>query len=488
MFTEGWFLESAAQEKVEKIEESRLNPPRRFLNWKMGVGSVIVVGALALGGLCYYQKTHFNSHITINGVNVGGLTADQALKELESSIIKNEVYLGKTLVFDGNDAKMAFTNRDLPEVKKVLTKQQTFFPSSKKENYALLPSAGDQYRSQTMKQLLEEKLTEMNKNLKAPKDAEVHLEDGKIIVTKSIDGKQYDVKEILQQYQKQEYKSEIHLNPVYIQPIKENNPQIQKEKQILQALLQRTVNYKVQDQVYPLKGSDVIKHASVSKDGKVSIDPKDMQNEIAKINASQSTLNKSFQFKTHSGTVITVQGQSYGWALNVAKEAKQIQEAFENGQSTVVASHIYGNGWDHMATGFNTTTNNGIGDTYAEVSIAEQRIWLYKNGKMVLTTNVVTGRHDVGEDTHPGVWFILYKKSPSILEGSEYGQPHYRVKVNYWAPFTDDGQGFHDAGWRTNWSSTAYLHNGSGGCVNTPANIMEEVYNNLSQYEPVVIY
>lgn len=107
---------------------------------------------------------------------------------------------------------------------------------------------------------------------------------------------------------------------------------------------------------------------------------------------------------------------------------------------------------------------------------------------MVLTTNVVTGRHDVGEDTHPGVWFILYKKSPSILEGSEYGQPHYRVKVNYWAPFTDDGQGFHDAGWRTNWSSTAYLHNGSGGCVNTPANIMGEVYNNLSQYEPVVIY
>lgn len=100
-------MESAAQEKVEKIEESRLNPPRRFLNWKMGVGSVIVVGALALGGLCYYQKTHFNSHITINGVNVGGLTADQALKELESSIIKNEVYLGKTLVFDGNDAKMA---------------------------------------------------------------------------------------------------------------------------------------------------------------------------------------------------------------------------------------------------------------------------------------------------------------------------------------------------------------------------------------------
>jgi hypothetical protein len=65
---------------------------------------------------------------------------------------------------------------------------------------------------------------------------------------------------------------------------------------------------------------------------------------------------------------------------------------------------------------------------------------------------------------------------------------HYRVQVAYWAPFTDSGCGFHDASWRTNWSSTAYLHQGSGGCVNTPPNIMKTVYDNLSTYEPVVVY
>ena len=52
----------------------------------------------------------------------------------------------------------------------------------------------------------------MNKSLKAPQDAEAHLEQGKIIVSKSINGEQYDVASLLKDYQKQEYNSEIHLN------------------------------------------------------------------------------------------------------------------------------------------------------------------------------------------------------------------------------------------------------------------------------------
>ena len=63
-------------------------------------------------------------------------------------------------------------------------------------------------------------------------------------------------------------------------------------------------------------------------------------------------------------------------------------------------------------------------------------------GKLAVDTNVVTGRHNTNEDTSPGVWYIMYKESPSTLKGSEVGNPNYSVKVNYWAPFTLDGQGF----------------------------------------------
>jgi hypothetical protein len=452
------------------------------------LGSIIILIALIFTGIHYYQSTRFNSNITINGTKVGGLNADQAIKKLISASSKNIVYVGREKIFDGKDTKMGFTDKNLAEVKKLLSRQRTFLPSSKAKNYSLIPDKQDRYQSQTLKKKVEEKLTAMNKNLKAPKDAQVYLEQGKIIVSKSSNGTQLDVASLLKDYQKQEYNSEIYLNPVYIQPIKADSPFIKKEKDMLKELVQRTVTYKVQNQLYSLKASDLIKNVSITKNMKYRIDTSDIKAKVDEINRSKSTLNKNFLFKTHSGSVVSVKGQSYGWTINVGKETKLIQEAFEKGENSILASNIYGAGYSTYGIGYHTTTNHGIGDTYAEVSIEDQRIWIYKNGKLEATTPVVTGRHDVHEDTPKGVWYIMYKQSPSILVGSEVGNPHYSIKVAFWAPFTNSGCGFHDASWRTNWASNAYLKQGSGGCINTPPSVMKSVYGNLVQNEPVVIY
>ena len=484
------FLESTAQQlnQQEELREKRNELPKNSKKWNYGLGGIVVAIAIALGGLSYYQSSHFNSHISINGTNVGGLTAAQALTKLQASVLENQVYVGKTLILNEGQTKSDITDSDLLNIQKILSTQKTFMPSSKAQNYTLVPTVGNHTLHQKMKTLLDEKLTSMNKSLKAPVDAQVQLAQGKIVVTPSVPGQQYDVASLLQAYQNQENNSVVHLNPAYLQPIKENDPIIKKEETALQNILGETVNYSVQGTVYPLKGSDLITKVTISKNNQIIVDTAGITAEVNKINATQSTLNKSFQFKTHAGNVITVQGQTYGWALNVNKEVQAIQQAFEKGQSSVTASNVYGKGWNTSGIGFNNTTNGGIGDTYAEVSIADQRIWLYRNGQMVLTTNVVTGRHDVGEDTHPGVWYIEYKQSPSVLVGSEVGRGQYSQPVKYWAPFTMDGEGFHDASWRTNWSSTAYIHNGSGGCVNTPPSIMPSVYQDLSVGEPVVVY
>jgi lipoprotein-anchoring transpeptidase ErfK/SrfK len=493
MYAEEKFMNNnTLNESVEEIDKKRsdkkrVNSIKWFKNWKFITGGVVII-ALLIGGMSFYQATRFNSHVTINDTNVGGLTADQAIKKLQTSVLKNEVYVGQQQILDAKDTQIGFTDEDLPKVKKLLKSQWTFFPSSKEKNYWLIPEKADQYRSETMKKLVEEKLLSMNKSLKAPQDSMAKLEQGKVVISKSIDGEQYDVASLLKDYDKQKYKSEIHLNPVYIQPIKENDPIVIKEEKMLQDLLQGTIDYKVQNEVYPLKAKDLIKNASMSKDMKVTIDPSDIKNKITEINNSQSTLNKDFTFKTHSGSVISVKGQGYGWAINVEKEAKRIQEAFEKGEKSLSASNIYGNGWENKGIGYETTANNGIGDTYAEVSIAEQQIWLYKDGQLAVTTDVVTGKHSTSEDTSPGVWYILYKRSPYTLKGSAVGKPDYSVKVDYWAPFTNSGQGFHDAGWRTNWAKDAYLTAGSGGCVNLPPSVAKTVYDNLSTYEPVVVY
>ncbi|MGS2750349.1 hypothetical protein CN675_17900 [Bacillus toyonensis] len=478
---------NTVNESVEEVHKKRVRSRKRFPNWKFIAAGVGII-ALLVGGVSYYQVTHFNSNVTINDTKVGGMSADQAIQKLKTSGLANKVYVDQQQILDEKETKTELTEKDLPQVKKLLKSQWTFFPSSKEKNYSVLPKKADQYRSETMKKLVEEKLVSMNKELKAPQDAMAKLEQGKIVISKSVDGKQYDVTSLLKDYDKQKYKSEIHLKSTYIQPIKEDDPIIKKEEQALQNLLGQSVEYKVQNEVYPLKAKDLIQNASMSKDMKVTIDASDIKKKITEINNAKSTLNKNFSFKTHSGSVISVKGQGYGWALDVEKETKQVQQAFEKSEKSLSASNIHGNGWEKEGIGYETTANNGIGDTYAEVSIADQQIWIYKDGKLAVTTNVVTGKHSTSEDTSPGVWYVLYKRTPYTLKGSAVGKADYAVKVDYWVPFTNSGQGFHDAGWRTNWANNAYLTGGSGGCVNLLPNVAKTVYDNLNTYDPVIVY
>ncbi|MBS4196324.1 L,D-transpeptidase [Lederbergia citri] len=478
---------SALNQPVVEIGRRNRVKPRtnRYLTI---IGVSILVIAIMLAGLSFYQATRFNSNITINDVSVGGLTADKAIDKLKGTELKNRVYVGEELILDEKDTQMAFSEQDVSEIKKLLKKQWTFLPSSESKNYWVLPIKKDEFRNETMKTQLEENLLSMNENLKAPQNAVVKLEGGKVVISNSEGGEQYDIAALLKDFTKQNYSSDIHLNPAYLEPIEADNPIIKEEEQKYHAFLERTVDYKVQDKVYTLKASELITDAFISKDDAVTITGSDIQNKINEINNAQSTLNKTIDFKTHSGKVIQVKAQGYGWALDADKEAELIQAAFENGEKSLSASNIYGHGWTNEGIGYEATTNNGIGGTYAEVSIAEQRAWIYKNGKLVVTTHVVTGKQSTGEGTHPGVWYILFKSSPYTLKGSAVGNPNYTAKVNYWAPFTNDGQGFHDASWRSNWASNAYLRNGSAGCVNTPPSIMKQVYDNLNTYDPVVVY
>ena len=111
------------------------------------------------------------------------------------------------------------------------------FPFFKGKRLFIATKKAEQYRSETMKKLVEEKLVSMNEKLKAPQDAMAKLEQGKIVISKSVDGKQYDVTSLLKDYDKQKHKSEIHLKSAYIQPIKENDPIIKKKRKLYRIFL-----------------------------------------------------------------------------------------------------------------------------------------------------------------------------------------------------------------------------------------------------------
>ena len=110
--------------------------------------------------------------------------------------------------------------------------------------------------------------------------------------------------------------------------------------------------------------------------------------------------------------------------------------------------------------------------SYIKVSISKQKLWYYKNGKLVYKSNVVTGQQYV-HDTAIGTYSIRSKSRNVYLIG-----PDYKSFVNYWMPIYG-AVGLHDATWRWTFGGDIYTYNGSHGCVNLPLKTAEYIYNNV---------
>lgn len=130
-------------------------------------------------------------------------------------------------------------------------------------------------------------------------------------------------------------------------------------------------------------------------------------------------------------------------------------------------------------------TRNGepfsISGTYVEVDIQGQQMTYYKNGEVLVHTDVVTGLKGV-YDTPAGYYKVQTHSPNAWLTG-----PDYRVFVKYWVGFYL-GYGLHDASWRTIFGGTKYVTDGSHGCVNTPEEAMATIYNDITIGTPVVLY
>lgn len=104
------------------------------------------------------------------------------------------------------------------------------------------------------------------------------------------------------------------------------------------------------------------------------------------------------------------------------------------------------------------------------ISISTQTMAVFKNGKMTMKTDVVTGNKGT-YDTPTGN-FVIYEKSRNVT------LMPYGSYVNFWMPFYLD-YGIHDAnGWRSQYGGSIYNGNGSHGCVNTPYQNAKYIWDN----------
>ena len=141
--------------------------------------------------------------------------------------------------------------------------------------------------------------------------------------------------------------------------------------------------------------------------------------------------------------------------------------------------------WDYVSYGdkkgyVSKKYTKELGDTFVEVDISEQNLYLYVDDALYLTADVVTGRKNK-YDTRLGCNPIYAKQTDRYLKGDDYN-----VHVDFWLPF-DKGQGLHDASWRKTFDDDDYL-NGSHGCVNMKYADAKTVYENVSVGTKVLVH
>ena len=134
------------------------------------------------------------------------------------------------------------------------------------------------------------------------------------------------------------------------------------------------------------------------------------------------------------------------------------------------------------------------------ISLEEQAMRVYQNGKLVNAFLVTTGRPD--RPSLPGTWWVEGKQSPTVFkanvpQSSPYWYPD--TPINYAVQYHSNGYFIHDSWWRADYgpgtqfphqdaSGDIYSAQGSHGCINMAKDDAAWVYGFVQLYTHIVVY
>lgn len=242
----------------------------------------------------------------------------------------------------------------------------------------------------------------------------------------------------------------------------------------LNAYVGTTITYRFGEATEIVDGKRISKWIKVNKKNKVVFNKERISNFVSSLRRKYDTIFRSRKFKTSYGKTITVEGGDYGWWMNCKEEEKQLLKQLKKKKSGKRTPVYYQTAKSYDAKDY--------GDSYIEINLTMQQVFLYINGKKILETDCVTGNSARGFDTPAGTYSITYTERDATLTGENYSTP-----VKYWMPFNHN-IGLHDASWRSRFGGEEYKRNGSHGCVNLPPEMAEKIFKYAEKGMPVICY
>ncbi len=253
-----------------------------------------------------------------------------------------------------------------------------------------------------------------------------------------------------------------------------NNSMSVPEPALEDRIASMNITYVFGDQSETLDGSTISGWLYTKEDGTLSVNEAPAKEYVAGLASKYDTFGRNRSFTTHDGQEITVAGGDYGYWMDRVSTREQLIDQILTGESATLEPVYYGTG--------KSFGEDDIGNTYVEINIGQQHLWVYRNGEQINDTDFVSGGLFKGNGTPEGTYAITYKERDATLVGEGY-----QSSVKYWMPFNGN-IGLHDASWRDAFGGHIYYMNGSHGCVNLPTTKAAEIYDQVEKGEPVVVY
>lgn len=473
------------EETKEKVvdnstAEKKINRKKLFIILGSVVGAVLMIYV----GLSIFFMSHFYFNTTLNGKNVSGYSADKVFDNWEDEIGN---YSLKIVESDGTESELKGSDIDMvlqwdDTIAKMISKQNGFAWPAKLFN-------PDQNTSEAIVTFDEDKLDSaldgfsfMDKSKQIdPVDATVSdydKNDGYTLV-ESVPGTAIDKPALKENIEKALY----GLADTY--QITEGNgylaPKIANDDEKLLAAIDTMnkyagseIDYEIGSEKETLDINTFADWLSINDNEKVEIDEEKVADYVAELGTKYNTYGKSKQLATSYGTTITMSNCHYGWKIDAETEAAAIVDDIKGGEKVTRDLNYQYTAASH--------TGNDYGNSYVEINLTAQHLYLYKNGSLVIDSDFVSGNPSKGNATHTGVFGVTYTERNATLKGQNYATP-----VSFWMPFNGN-EGMHDATWRSSFGGSIYKRNGSHGCVNLPYSVAQTIFENVSAGFPVFVY
>lgn len=432
--------------------------------------------------IAFYYKERFYFGSLINNIDYSGKTVEEVEEDIAS-----EIALYSITITGRDGLKETITAQDMNyryvsdgQIHALKEEQNPFmWPFSYFDEEYKEMNATCEYDRDLLLEVIDNLSFFQKENVVSPKDAFIDYDGEKYYIEKEVLGTTLKKKKVIELIEASidSNEEEISLEEAgcYKEPsIYSNEKKLIKAVKKLNTYTGLTITYDFGDRTEVLGPDTLIDWVSYDEDFKVTIDEQKAVDYVNFLGYYYTTFGSTRDFINNKGKVIQVKGGDYGWVINRSKEVEELIKVIKKGKS-VTREPVY----SQTAVSRN---KNDIGDTYIEVDLKKQKLWLFVDGKKILESPIVTGDARRNYETPPGIYCITYKERDATLNGENYSSP-----VSYWMPFNHN-IGFHDAPWRSKFGKKIYKTNGSHGCVNMPPKKAQKLYENIQKGTPVVVY